>query len=190
MTAPRAVKQCNSCGEKKDRSEFPHPRSVKCADCYVSRVCITCGERKPVEEFPVASNRKSVKGGVNRRRKCHPCYNAAKRKSYGEVGRQQRFKWQYGITHEQWEAMFDAQGRACANPGCRTTEPGGSGWCTDHDHACCPQKSRSCGECIRGILCFKCNVMLGCANDRIEALLGGAEYISQFQSTVSTRRAI
>jgi hypothetical protein len=37
--------------------------------------------------------------------------------------------------------------------------------CVDHDHACCPKQvkatAKTCGKCIRGLLCFRCNTSLG-----------------------------
>jgi hypothetical protein len=30
----------------------------------------------------------------------------------------------------------------------------------DHDHACC-SGDRSCGKCARGLLCSRCNFVLG-----------------------------
>ena len=30
----------------------------------------------------------------------------------------------------------------------------------DHDHRCCDKKTRSCGKCLRGLLCADCNVNL------------------------------
>lgn len=30
----------------------------------------------------------------------------------------------------------------------------------DHDHKCCDLKTKSCGKCLRGLLCSKCNLRL------------------------------
>ena len=53
----------------------------------------------------------------------------------------------YGVTLDQWEEVFNAQGRICAI--CSTDYPGHRyGWQMDHDH----EDGR-----LRGILCSSCN---------------------------------
>ncbi len=78
-------------------------------------------------------------------------------------GRKQR----YGITQEQWDAMFESQGRCCKI--CKGTEHCGMGWNTDHDH--------KTGE-IRGILCRPCNAMLGYARDNVTVLAEAIKYLT------------
>lgn len=81
----------------------------------------------------------------------------------------------YGLTPERWESIFNLQGRKCA--GCGTTEPKIGQWTIDHDHACCPEICKSCGECVRGILCHPCNRALGLLGDRKTVLLNMAGYL-------------
>jgi len=52
--------------------------------------------------------------------------------------------------------------------------------CIDHDHACCPG-AKSCGQCIRGIICYACNTMLGFAKDNSEILQAGSNYLKETQ---------
>lgn len=47
----------------------------------------------------------------------------------------------------------------------------------DHDHSCCPGEG-SCGECIRGVLCKKCNAGIGYFDNRAELLLSAVDYLS------------
>lgn len=79
----------------------------------------------------------------------------------------------YGVTRDQWDAMFAAQDGRCAI--CRCAEPTGR-WCIDHDHACCPGM-RACGKCIRGILCNSCNSGLGHFADDPERLRAAIAYL-------------
>jgi hypothetical protein len=48
----------------------------------------------------------------------------------------------------------------------------------DHDHACCPGRI-SCGKCIRGLLCNRCNRALGLLGDSIELLKKMIAYLEQ-----------
>ena len=38
----------------------------------------------------------------------------------------------------------------------------------DHDHGCCDLKTKSCGECLRGLLCADCNVNLSYLETTLE----------------------
>lgn len=63
----------------------------------------------------------------------------------------------FRITLEQYEAMLMAQGGVCAV--CKSP-PDKVALAVDHDHKCCPFR-KSCGKCVRGLLCAKCNTGLG-----------------------------
>lgn len=48
--------------------------------------------------------------------------------------------------------------------------------CIDHDHSCCAGV-RSCGQCVRGVLCTWCNTTLGYAKEDIGRLEGLVTYL-------------
>ena len=128
---------------------------------------------------------------IKGRSRCKDCHNGHKRKtekiSNKEYKRKlrenpeiyakmlsQNSKWRYGIDHAERDAMLAEQGGVCAV--CGTDEPLGRGWIVDHDHSCC-SGIKSCGNCVRGILCHKCNLMLGQANDNIDTLTSAIAYL-------------
>lgn len=77
--------------------------------------------------------------------------------------------------------MLAEQAGRCAI--CRTDEPGGSGtWHIDHDHSCCPGRKASCGRCIRGLLCTRCNIGLGNLQDNPETIRAAADYVERFRA--------
>lgn len=62
----------------------------------------------------------------------------------------------YNITAYEYRQLLRLQGGGCAL--CGVTEcPTGNRMAVDHDHSCCPTPNKSCGLCVRGILCGGCN---------------------------------
>ncbi len=61
--------------------------------------------------------------------------------------------------------------------------------CVDHNRACCPDK-KSCGKCVRGLIHWRCNLMLGYAQDKPEALRCAAEYLEKRQPPVESLASI
>ena len=64
---------------------------------------------------------------------------------------------------------------------CGTNEPNSRGWCIDHDHSCCDGK-KACGKCVRGLLCQKCNTIIGFANDDLQILKAAISYLERYSA--------
>ena len=74
----------------------------------------------------------------------------------------------YGLSPEQYNAMLEAQGYACAI--CRATKPGGVGtWHVDHIHGT---------DIVRGLLCSNCNLGTGHFRDSPEFLNKAIDYLN------------
>jgi hypothetical protein len=55
------------------------------------------------------------------------------------------------------ERFADLMAAGCYAPGCEQKER----LVIDHDHACCAGGHKTCGNCVRGVLCNRHNVYLG-----------------------------
>lgn len=76
----------------------------------------------------------------------------------------------HGLTPEAFQAMHKAQDGLCSI--CRTDEPtaGKRSFCVDHDHIT--------GK-VRGLLCTRCNTMLGNALDDVKILKAAIVYLEK-----------
>ncbi len=104
---------------------------------------------------------------------CRTCVNKNERKIYADI-RESRLATKHGISLEEYDVLVKAQNGICAI--CHQPETRRS-LDVDHDHAT--------GE-IRGLLCTRCNRLLGYAKDSAAILSSAIDYLET--STVNTSK--
>ena len=121
-------------------------------------VCVLCGE-----EFSIGVTEETGKRMPTTALYCRPC---------GKKGNPEaRRLVVYGVTPEQYSAALER--------GCEICGDHPETLAIDHDHKCCPSsRKRTCGQCVRGFLCRKCNTGIGMLRDSEELLSRAIEYLS------------
>ncbi|PWH05226.1 hypothetical protein DEO23_14190 [Brachybacterium endophyticum] len=200
-------KRCNNCSEVKDVSEFSPVGTfvtgetkygTKCKACNASikrakhvpapydwstwrpketKICRVCGLEMPLSEFP--KSRISTHGQQLHHGTCKSC-GAGKYKDWRATQDPARLKaqrrvWLFNLDHESYAQILSSQGGACAICATPFAEDGRDVY-VDHDHGCCPGR-RSCGKCIRGFLCNRCNTALGQLRDSREITAAALSYV-------------
>jgi hypothetical protein len=154
------------------REQTPIYRGKKGSSVW--RVRCACGRESVIPTSTVKNTTScgcdksyAVRSGVSRRSSLP--LSARRNKAH--------LKRTFGLTVDQFEKMRFGQNNRCAV--CHeefVVTPS-----VDHDHGCCA-KTRSCGKCIRGLLCKRCNAGLGSVHDRIDLLESAILYLKAYQS--------
>jgi len=177
------LKRCTGCASEKPLEAFHRSKKTKdgrvqkCAQCAKDRYearpvvepamdgeqrCWDCGVTKHVTEFPKHKRWENGRHGL-----CKGCHSRRERQRRLDnpevflerrrtIGKASELRRRYGITLEQYAEMVANQNGGCAI--CGATDPSRR-LAVDHDWKCCPGR-RSCGGCVRGLLCLKCNTWL------------------------------
>lgn len=144
------------------------------------KICTKCEETKQLDAFY-----KDAKGDQGRSAVCKECKRAYQRDQYAAnpnrdrknvSDRRSRLKTRYDLDPERYQAMLTEQGGGCAI--CGESAPPGTNLAVDHNHRCCPGK-KTCGRCVRALLCTRCNRMLGLAQDDPGRLRAAADYLEE-----------
>lgn len=145
---PAGMKRCTGkhrCGLVKPLSCFPHRR----------------GHRRGTDTYCKTCSHKRVRAWEKRN---------PQRKARTQRG--SLLKYKYGISLSDYDAMFRAQGGACAI--CKSTDPKSRHgfFCVDHCHKT---------GINRALLCDLCNKGLGLFGDDPDVMRAGATYIEEWK---------
>lgn len=148
------------------------------------KTCPRCGETKPIDSFHRYKNGRPKSW-------CKPCqigYVAAKRattpgwrkKTEPLARKRYAIKSKFGISLEEYERMYHAQGGVCAICGrVESKVLRGHPAMLSVDH--CHQTGK-----VRALLCHACNVGLGLFRDSPEVLSKALEYIQHHSASRSS----
>lgn len=135
----------------------------------ITKVCSTCRKPKPIEDFNKHS--RGLDGFQPRCRECQRVGNV----NYRERRRDHKLRYRYGLSLEGYEELLEQQNGGCKI--CGNLPPTGGRLDVDHSHSCCPGE-KSCGKCIRGLLCRRCNTLIGQVKEDVgilQAMIGYLE---------------
>lgn len=144
---------CKKCKAKKAKSRHAVLKRRKKIKLPKTQICQDCKQKKPPSEFHNSKDRASGLYGY-----CKECTKWKKVKTL------------YGITKEEWLALFKKQGECCGS--CGTKDPGKQGWVTDHRHIKDGEKI-----VVRGILCHGCNTSEGLLGSDPDRCIRLAKYL-------------
>jgi len=151
MAAANSHGYCSNCNKRGGKPDRRNIGSLINSD--IERVCSRCKNIFPIEEFAQSHHKN----------RCVSCQNIMKKHS--------SLIAKYGISIDEWTEIVQKQGGGCAI--CHEIS---EKLCVDHDHSCCPAKN-TCGKCIRGIICDRCNRALGLMRDNPEIFLSASKYL-------------
>lgn len=182
---------CARCKTEKDAIDFGKSKATLSG---LNSYCLACAKsyrlsrQVVVEEIPelkecnvcdaVKSSKDFHKSGSSKdglKSKCKDCSRGA---DGLHVSRDKRLKNMYNISLKEYDDKLEYQGFNCAVCGI-SAEKCDAPLSVDHDHKCCPGK-KSCGECVRGLLCTSCNIGLGYMKDDLKILEAAQTYIAKW----------
>jgi Recombination endonuclease VII len=149
--------------------------------------CNSCHEVKPLDDFlgRVRWGRPSKSG------KCSACRQRQNKDTHARIYRERgdeitvrNLNSKYNIDVVELWHECDGECQICGEKMVFFRQPGPSRKKAnvDHDHACCPIRCGSCGECVRSLPCNECNQMLGNARDNSKRLRAAADYLDRWFS--------
>jgi hypothetical protein len=166
------------------------PPGKSCQKCRRGILCFKCNTGLGCLKDSIPALKKAIQTITNFRFNIFPTRKVLSReRKRHSLTVQKNFapsyhlKYAYSIDLEQLLVLI---GEPIVCLICKSDTPGSMSWNVDHDHKCC-SGSKSCGKCIRGILCHLCNKGIGLLGDDPILLSSAVSYLERFENRINSR---
>lgn len=143
----------------------------------VSKTCTRCKVEQGINNF--YRNDKTADGKQSHCKSCNRTSAAKWRERNPGKWREVDLRHKYKMSQADYDKMLASQNGVCAI--CGGINDNGRMLAVDHNHDCCPGK-RSCGNCVRQLLCGNCNNGLGRFKDNAALLKNAIEYLERHKN--------
>lgn len=165
---------CNRCDLDKPLEEFPVDKNAKCG--YRPR-CKSCCRLDQKESYLRDPTNVRARAKKQHEENGPAPYNSERRKQRYLMGeRSYRLMKEFGITEEEYDELFAAQGNCCAI--CKRPDN------TSKDRKMPVDHIHDTGQ-RRGIICGNCNVGIGMLGDDPDRLMAAATYLLQYTDVLN-----
>lgn len=168
-------KICSKCKEPKDPVDFNKNKASRDGLRHTCKKCDSESTARWRKENP-EKYRSAKKKWQEDNREASRIYAAEYAKQNKDARRESQLKYKYNLTVEQYNQMLEDQDYVCAI--CFGVNEGEENLSVDHDHSCCPG-IKSCGFCVRGLLCRRCNSGLGSFQDNENFVQSALMYLQE-----------
>ena len=134
--------------------------------------CKKCNILKPNSEYHAKVRGKIIRPYNSVCKVCQSEYSKSREKVCKERRREQKLKWNFGLTLEQYNALLNNQNHKCAICGIPQVNLNRN-FDVDHDH--------ETGK-VRALLCHNCNVAIGLMKENINIMENAIDYLKSHQN--------
>lgn len=170
-------KQCSKCEQIKNLSKFHKDSHSKDGHTF------QCSDCRNLDN-------KNWRLGNPEKEKIHNQKQYQKdRERLGDIEYRKRkrlydLKHHYQIDEAWYKSKLETQNFSCAICGSNLLNSNDlTTLQVDHNHSCCKEKNKSCGKCLRGLLCSRCNTGIAFFEDNVDFLQKAAQYLKNYDNS-------
>lgn len=174
------MKKCKRCENWRSVEDFSSDKTRADGKHPYCKLCRSIDNKRYISENPEArekKRRRSYDWKINNPERYNRLIKKWKLENSEHksmLDRKSQLWSHYKMTIETYLEMLESQGGRCVI--CNKNKK----LYVDHDHSCCVDKT-TCGKCVRGLICQKCNMMMHYIDEYDEYLEIGREYSKRYK---------